>query len=45
MIDLSKAYDQLSLDFIWHTLREINLPESIINVIMHGITSVELNVN
>lgn len=43
--DLSKAYDKLSWDFIGNTLHDIKLPERLINVIMHGITSVESNVN
>jgi hypothetical protein len=43
-VDLSKAYDKLKWDFIWQILKEIQLPDSLINVIMHSITSVETNV-
>ncbi|MCH81151.1 putative non-LTR retroelement reverse transcriptase, partial [Trifolium medium] len=43
-VDLSKAYDKLSWGFIWRILNEINLPENMINVIMHSVTSVETNV-
>jgi ribonuclease HI len=43
-VDLSKAYDKLSWEFIWRTLSEINIPQSMINVIMHSVTSVETNV-
>jgi hypothetical protein len=43
-VDLSKAYDKLSWDFIWRTLSEIQLPIKMINVIMHSVTSVETNV-
>jgi hypothetical protein len=43
-VDLSKAYDKLKWDFICQILKEIQLPDSLINVIMHSITSVETNV-
>jgi hypothetical protein len=43
-VDLAKAYDKLSWEFIWRTLVEIKLPEKMVNVIMHAITSVETNV-
>jgi hypothetical protein len=43
-VDLSKAYDKLNWDFIWQILKEVQLPESMINVIMHSVTSVETNV-
>jgi hypothetical protein len=43
-VDLSKAYDKLNWDFIWQILKEIQLPDSLINVIMHSVTSVETNV-
>jgi hypothetical protein len=39
-VDLSKAYDKLNWNFIWQVLKEINLPDSMVNVIMHAITSV-----
>jgi hypothetical protein len=43
-VDLSKAYDKLNWNFIWRVLTEIKLPESIINIIMHSVTSVDTNV-
>jgi hypothetical protein len=43
-VDLSKAYDKLSWEFIWRTLSEIKLPECLVNLIMHAVTSVETNV-
>jgi hypothetical protein len=43
-VDLSKAYDKLSWEFIWRILYEIKLPDQLINVIMHSVTSVETNV-
>lgn len=43
-VDLSKAYDKISWDFIWRNLVEINLHMKIINIIMHGVTSVETNI-
>jgi hypothetical protein len=43
-VDLSKAYDKLSWEFIWRILSEIKIPENMINVIMHMVTSVETNV-
>jgi hypothetical protein len=43
-VDLTKAYDKLSWEFIWRMLREIDLPEKLINVIMHSVTSVMANV-
>lgn len=43
-VDLSKAYDKISWDFIWRNLVEINLHMKIINIIMHGMTSVETNI-
>src|SRR3954469_15793315 len=44
-VDLSKAYDRISWEFIWRTLQEIRIPEKMMAVIMHSITSVETNVN
>jgi hypothetical protein len=43
-VDLSKAYDKLKWDFIWQILKEVQILESMINVIMHSVTSVETNV-
>ncbi|MCH79475.1 putative ribonuclease H protein [Trifolium medium] len=43
-VDLSKAYDKLSWEFVWRIMSEMKLPKVIINVIMHSITSVETNV-
>jgi hypothetical protein len=43
-VDLTKAYDKLSWEFIWRTLVEIKLPETIINIVMHVVTSVVTNV-
>lgn len=40
----SKSYDKLSWEFIWRTLNELKIPDNMINVIMHEITSVETNV-
>jgi hypothetical protein len=44
-VDLSKAYDKLSWEFIWRILTELKLPDNIVNIIMHSVTSVETNVN
>ncbi|XP_058741622.1 uncharacterized protein LOC131614008 [Vicia villosa] len=44
-IDLTKAYDKLNWEFIWRTLVEIKLPDNMINFIVHGVSSVETNVN
>lgn len=44
-IDLTKAYDKLNWEFIWHILEEIEIPKDMVNVIMHGVTSVETNIN
>ncbi|MCH93152.1 putative ribonuclease H protein, partial [Trifolium medium] len=43
-VDLAKAYDKISWEFIWRVLVEIKFPEVLINVIMHSITSVWTNV-
>jgi hypothetical protein len=43
-VDLSKAYDKISWEFIWRILVEINFPEVLINVVMHAVTSVITNV-
>jgi hypothetical protein len=41
---LSKAYDKLNWDFLWRILIELQLPDDIINIIMHSVTSVEMSV-
>lgn len=43
-VDLANAYDKLGWEFIWRILSDIKLSENLINVIMHGVTSVETNV-
>jgi hypothetical protein len=43
-VDLAKAYDKISWEFIGRVLQEINFPESLINVVMHSVTSVRTNV-
>jgi hypothetical protein len=43
-VDLSKAYDKISWEFIWRVLMEIHLPDKLVNIIMHMVTSVETNV-
>jgi hypothetical protein len=43
-VDLSKAYDKLSWDFILKVLSEIELPVPLINIIMQSVTSVTTNV-
>lgn len=35
-VDLSKAYDKLSWEFIWRIFDEIKLPMHLTNIIMHG---------
>lgn len=44
-IDLTKVYDKLNWEFIWRILEEIGLLDSLINVVMHGVTTVETNIN
>lgn len=44
-VDLSKAYNKLSCDFIWRFLEEIKLPQQMLNIILHGVMSVETNIN
>ncbi|XP_058727202.1 uncharacterized protein LOC131598638 [Vicia villosa] len=44
-IDLAKAYDKINWKFIWRVLTEIGLPDNLINIIMHGVTSVETDIN
>jgi mannosylglycoprotein endo-beta-mannosidase len=43
-VDLAKAYDKISWEFIWRILVDIKLPDALINVIMHSVTSVMTNV-
>jgi hypothetical protein len=43
-VDLAKAYDMIRWDFIHHTLKEVGLPSSMVDIIMHSITSVKTNV-
>ncbi|GAU38532.1 hypothetical protein TSUD_320040 [Trifolium subterraneum] len=43
-VDLSKAYDKISWEFIWRILCEIKLPVNMVNLIMHAVTSIETNV-
>jgi hypothetical protein len=43
-VDLTKAYDMLRWDFITNTLQEVGIPDDMLNVIMHGVTSVKTNV-
>jgi hypothetical protein len=43
-VDLSKAYDMMRWDFVEYMLREVGLPNLMINVIMQGVTSVKTNV-
>jgi hypothetical protein len=43
-VDLSKAYDRLSWEFIHRVLMEVKLPEDMINLIMNCISSVQSNV-
>ncbi|PNX60838.1 ribonuclease H [Trifolium pratense] len=43
-VDLSKAYDKLNWEFVWRIIMELKLPERMVNVIKHSITSVETNV-
>lgn len=43
-VDLLKAYDKLSSEFIWKVLEEIKFPMRMINIIIHGETSVKMNI-
>jgi hypothetical protein len=43
-VDLAKAYDKISWEFIWRILMEIKIPKEIINIIMHAVSSVTTNV-
>ncbi|XP_058751638.1 uncharacterized protein LOC131624735 [Vicia villosa] len=44
-IDLSKAYHKLNWEFIWRIISEVGIQDDMINIIMHGVISVETNVN
>ncbi|CAK8568152.1 unnamed protein product [Lathyrus sativus] len=44
-IDLSKSYDKVSWECIWQVLKEANMPDELLKLIMHTVTSTELNVN
>lgn len=43
-VDQSKAYHKIRCEFIWIFLKEIQLPDNIINIVMHVVTGVETNV-
>lgn len=43
-VDLSKAYDKLNWEFIWRIVAELQLPDNLVNVIMHTMTSIITNV-
>jgi hypothetical protein len=43
-VDLAKAYDKLSWNFIHMTLREVGIPVEMINVIMYSVRTVNTNV-
>ncbi|PNX94494.1 ribonuclease H, partial [Trifolium pratense] len=43
-VDLSKAYDRLNWNFIYHTLMEVGYPMKWIDVVMTAVTSVRTNV-
>ena len=43
-IDLSKAYDKLNWNFIYMVLAELKLPEPLIKLIMHCVTSASFQV-
>ena len=43
-VDLEKAYDRLSWNFIHGTLQELNLPIVFINLIMACITTARMNI-
>ncbi|KAL9419228.1 hypothetical protein AB3S75_037059 [Citrus x aurantiifolia] len=43
-VDLEKAYDRLSWNFIHDTLQELNLPIGLINLIMACITTTRMNI-
>ncbi|XP_061367067.1 uncharacterized protein LOC133310186 [Gastrolobium bilobum] len=43
-IDLEKAYDRMSWSFIQKVLTEINIPDSLVNLIMHCISSSDLEI-
>lgn len=43
-VDLAKAYDKLHWTFIHHILQEVGIPNDLLQVVMHGISSVRTNV-
>jgi hypothetical protein len=43
-VDLSKAYDRINWNFLYKVLVEVGIPEKMVNVIMHCVTSVKSNV-
>ncbi|MCH81869.1 putative ribonuclease H protein [Trifolium medium] len=43
-VDLSKAYDRLNWNFIYHTLTEVGYPKQWIDAVMTAVTSVRTNV-
>lgn len=44
-IDFTKAYDKINWEYIWNILVEIGLPDSMKNLIMHGVSSIDININ
>lgn len=44
-LDLEKAYDQLSWDFILNTVRDLILPDHMVHLIMKCISSVTMRVS
>lgn len=43
-VDLEKAYDRLRWSFVHGILKEVGLPQVMVQFIMHSITSVQSNV-
>lgn len=44
-IVLANTYDKINWELIWRTLVEIGIPDKMINLVMHRVTSVETNIN
>lgn len=44
-LDLEKAYDRLEWSFIKRSLHELHLPEHLVEVITHGISSSTMSIN
>lgn len=44
-IYLSTTYNKINWEFIWRTLIEIDILNNMINLTMHGVTSVDSNIN